>query len=42
MRELNVRALLHSAALGDDGARSAAAILAVDIDNPQLHALLEP
>ena len=39
MRELTVRALLHSAALGDAGARSAAALLAADIDNPQLHAL---
>ena len=40
MRELIVRALLHSAALGDAGDAAAAALLAADIDNPGLHALV--
>jgi hypothetical protein len=40
MRELTVRAMLHSAALGNAGDASAAALLAVDIDNPMLHALM--
>jgi hypothetical protein len=40
MRELTVRALRHAAALGDDGAAAAARLLAADIDNPALHALL--
>jgi hypothetical protein len=40
MRELSVRALLHSAALGESGAATAAALLAGDVDNPALHALL--
>ncbi len=38
MRELTVRALLHGAALGDDGAADAAAQVAVGIDNPVLAA----
>jgi DNA-binding SARP family transcriptional activator len=38
MRELTVRALLHSAALGDPGDAALASILAADIDNPQLDA----
>ena len=37
MRELTVRALLHSAALGSAGDAAAAAILVADIDNPDLH-----
>jgi DNA-binding SARP family transcriptional activator len=37
MRELTVRALLHSAALGNAGDAAAAAILVADIDNPDLH-----
>ena len=36
MRELTVRAMLHGAALGDDGDAGMAAILAADIDNPLL------
>ena len=40
MKELTARAMLHAAALGDEGAASAAALLAADIDNPVLHALL--
>jgi tetratricopeptide (TPR) repeat protein len=40
MRELTVRALRHAAALGDAGAGTAARLLAADIDNPELHALL--
>ena len=36
MRELTVRAMLHGAALGDRGDAGMAAILAADIDNPQL------
>jgi hypothetical protein len=40
MRELTVRAMLHSAALGNAGDASAAALLAADIDNPMLHALM--
>jgi DNA-binding SARP family transcriptional activator len=40
MRELAVRALLHAAALGDPGARSAAALLAADVDNPALARLM--
>ena len=40
MRELTVRALLHSAALGQDGDASAAALLAAEIDNPALQRLL--
>ena len=40
MRELTVRAMLHSAALGDAGDATAAALLAADIDNPELQALL--
>jgi hypothetical protein len=40
MRELTVRAMLHSAALGSPGDASASALLAADIDNPLLQALL--
>jgi hypothetical protein len=40
MKELTARAMLHSAAFGNDGDSSAAALLAADIDNPMLHALL--
>ncbi len=40
MRELTVRAMLHNAALGDRGDAEAAAMLAVDIDNPQLGPLV--
>jgi hypothetical protein len=36
MRELLVRGLLHRAALGDDGDGAAAALLAAELDNPQL------
>ena len=40
MRELTVRAMLHSAALGGAGDATAAAILAADIDNPALQAAI--
>jgi DNA-binding SARP family transcriptional activator len=40
MRELTVRALHHAAALGEPGASAAARLLAADVDNPALHALL--
>ena len=40
MRELTVRALLHSAALGREGDGSAAALVAADIDNPAVDLLL--
>ena len=40
MRELTVRALLHSAALGDAGDGEAAALLAAEVDNDVLAALL--
>jgi DNA-binding SARP family transcriptional activator len=41
MRELTVRSLLHGAAIGERGdAAAAAAVLAADIVNPQLDALL--
>ena len=40
MRELTVRALLHSAALGDAGDAAAAALLATEVDNDELRALL--
>ena len=40
MRELTVRALLHSAALGDAGDAAAAALLAAEIDNDQLSSLV--
>ena len=39
MRELTVRALLHSAALGDAGDAAAAALLAAEVDNDQLTTL---
>ena len=40
MRELTVRAMLHSAALGGAGDARAAALLATEIENGELHALL--
>ena len=40
MRELTVRALLHSAALGDAGDAAAAALLATEVDNDELATLL--
>lgn len=42
MRELTVRAMVHSAALGNTGDASAAALLAADIDNPVLQRLVQP
>jgi DNA-binding SARP family transcriptional activator len=42
MKELTVRAMLHSAALGNSGDAALARVLAADIDNPVLHALLQP
>jgi hypothetical protein len=36
MRELTVRAMLHGAALGDDGDAGMATILASEIQNPLL------
>ncbi len=41
MRELTVRALLHSAALGDAGGAAAAELLATDVDNEVLRTLVE-
>ena len=41
MRELTVRSLLHSAALGHQGDGAAAAMLAHAIDNPLLDRLLQ-
>ena len=41
MGELIVRSMLHVAALGSDG-DAAAVLLAADIDNPRLDALLPP
>lgn len=40
MRELTVRAMLHGASLGDSGDAGIAPVLALDIDNPTLHALV--
>jgi DNA-binding SARP family transcriptional activator len=40
MKELTVRAMLHSAALGNEGDARAAALLADDIENAQLQALV--
>ena len=40
MRELTVRALLHSAALGDAGDAAAAALLATEVDNDELSSLV--
>jgi tetratricopeptide (TPR) repeat protein len=40
MRELTVRGLLHGAALGDRGKAATARLLAADVDNPRLAALL--
>ena len=40
MRELTVRAMLHEAASGIRGDSAAAAMLAADIDNPELTALV--
>jgi tetratricopeptide (TPR) repeat protein len=41
MRELTVRAMLHSAALGSAGDGDAAAMLAAEIDNPALRILVQ-
>jgi DNA-binding SARP family transcriptional activator len=40
MRELTVRSLLHGAALGNEGDRAAARLLAAGIDNPVIDAML--
>ena len=40
MRELTARAMLHAAALGSPGDADAAALLAADIDNPELRVLV--
>jgi hypothetical protein len=40
MRDLTVRALLHGAALGVEGDGEAAALVAEDIDNPELARLV--
>jgi len=40
MRELTVRAYLHRAALGDSASGDAARLLASQIDNPALHAMV--
>jgi DNA-binding SARP family transcriptional activator len=40
MREMNVRSLLHAAALGDADAGAGARLLVADIDNPALAALV--
>ena len=40
MKELTARAMLHSARMGAAGDRSAAALIAAEIDNPVLAALL--
>jgi hypothetical protein len=40
MRELTVRAMLHGAALGRPGDAEMAAVIAADIDNPELSALV--
>ena len=40
MRELTVRALVHSAALGDAGDAAAAALLATEVDNDELSTLV--
>lgn len=42
MRELTVRSMLHAAALGSPGDATAAALLAADVENPQLGLLLVP
>jgi hypothetical protein len=41
MRELAVRSLLHGAAMGRDGDAVAATMLAAEIDNPELHQLMQ-
>ena len=41
MRELTVRAYLHRAALGDSASGDAARLLASQIDNPALHAMVK-
>lgn len=41
MREMTVRAMLHSAALGSAGDAGAAVMLAAEIDNPELRTLVE-
>lgn len=40
MKELTVRSLLHGAALGNEGDADVAALLAADIENPELDQLL--
>jgi hypothetical protein len=40
MRELSVRAYLHRRDLGDHAAVSAAGMLAIEVENPHLHALV--
>jgi DNA-binding SARP family transcriptional activator len=40
MRELTVRSLLHGAAAGNPGDADAARLLAADVDNPQIEALV--
>ena len=40
MRELTVRALVHSAALGNAGDAAAAALLATEVDNDELSTLV--
>ena len=40
MRELTVRALVHSAALGNAGDAAAAALLATEVDNDKLSTLV--
>lgn len=42
MKELTVRSLLHSAALGNDGDAATAALLGSEIDNPALDFILSP
>lgn len=42
MKELTVRSLLHSAALGNDGDAATAALLASEIDNPALEFIVSP
>ena len=41
MRELTVRSQLHRAALGDSASGAAARLLACEIDNPALRAIVE-
>jgi hypothetical protein len=41
MRELSVRAYLHRRDLGDASALDAARVLAIGVENPHLHAMLD-